>query len=184
MENPNKDEINLKTFNTAKRYAESIIFPKMDLFQKYQRQADFGSDDLNNSSNLSEEVRSIERYNGLKAMNDILYNLLINISSTVKLKNNKKEIEKLNECIEISNQIKTIFYSNKEYFFRSEYVNQKLVDTIDRIYFEKIRNIIDTVYINTEILMTRNKLLFADSNDEYMSDDEIKEALKKEYIEN
>src|SRR3990172_8993106 len=97
MENPNREEINLKTFNTAKKYAESIIFPKMDLFQKYQRQADFGSDDLNYSSNLSEEVRSIERFNGLKAMNDILYNLLINISSTVKLKNNQKEIEKLNE---------------------------------------------------------------------------------------
>ncbi len=36
-----------KTFNTAKKYAEEILFPKMDLFQKYQRQAGFGDEDLN-----------------------------------------------------------------------------------------------------------------------------------------
>jgi hypothetical protein len=32
--------------------------------------------------------------------------------------------------------------------------------------------------------MTKNKLLFADSSDDYMTDDEIKEAIKREYVDN
>lgn len=179
-----RTDTNLKTFNTAKKYAEDVLFPKMDYYQKFQRQADFGCENLDNSKELSEDIRDIERYNGLKGMNDILHNLLVNISSTVKLKGNQTEIKKLEELLKLTDKIKELFYFHRELFFRMVYKDVKTIEVLDRAYFEKVKNIIDTCYINTEILMTRNKLLFADSNDEYMSDDEIKESIKREYIEN
>jgi len=178
----NREDTSLKTFNTAKKYAEDILFPKMDLYQQFQRQADFGSVDMNDSVALTEEVRQIQRYNGLKGMAETTYNLLINISSTVRLKGNREEIKELDILLKYTAGIKEIFYNHPERFFISEYKNGKVVDTLNYEYFDKIKNNINTCYINTEILMTRNKLLFADANDEYLSDKEILANIKEEYI--
>lgn len=179
----NKEDNNsLKTFNTAKKYAEDILFPKMDLYQQFQKQADFGSIDLNDSVHLTGEMRDIQRYNGLKGMAETTYNLLINISSTVRLKGNKEEGTQLDILLKYVETIKNIFYNNPERFFVSEYKNGKVVDFLNHEFFEKVKNNINTCYINTEILMTRNKLLFADANDEYQSDKEILESIKEEYI--
>jgi hypothetical protein len=60
---PRETDVTLKTFNTAKLFAEKILFPKMDLFQLYQRQADFGSFELDKAVNMPEEIRDIERFN-------------------------------------------------------------------------------------------------------------------------
>ena len=90
-----------KTFNTAKRYAEEILFPKMEKFQAYQRQAEFGAENLNDSLLLSKEMRDIQRFNGIKAMNDILYGLFMNIQSTIMVNNKKGEKAEINRLIDI-----------------------------------------------------------------------------------
>lgn len=183
MENPNREETNLRVFNTAKVFAELILFPLMFDYKKFQRQANYGSDKLNDSLELTEELRDIQRFNGLKAMSETCYDLLTSISSTVKLKGNKEEITKLKDLVVKTEEIKLVFYNHKERFFNTEHKNMQIIEVLNRIYFDNIRKIIDICYINTEILMTRNKLLFADTNDEYMTDEEMKEMIKKEYID-
>lgn len=173
-----------KTFNTAKKYAEEILFPKMDLFQKYQRQAGFGDQDLQASIFLTNEVRDIQRYNGLKAMNNILYSLLLNISSTVKINKKVNEIAMLDKMIGISKKIELIFTNSQEKFFNATYNGGIKTEELDRKYFVKIKDTIEKMYINCEILMTKNKLLFAESSDEFMDDKEILEKIKNEYIGN
>jgi hypothetical protein len=179
-----RGETNLRTFNTAKKYAEEILFPKMNLYQRFQRQADFGDEDLDKAKEMSDDVRDIQRYNGLKGMNDVLYNLLVNITSTVRLKGNKKEIDELGFLITYVNKIKLLFYEGSSRFFQTEYRVGEIVEFLDRKYFEKVKEIINGCYINVEILMTRNKLLFSDASDEYQSDEEILKGIKQEYIEN
>ena len=83
-----------------------------------------------------------------------------------------------------TDRIKFVFYEHKERFFKTIYKNISTIEVLERKYFEKIKDIIDICYINTEILMTRNKLLFADAMDEFLSAEEIKESIKREYIEN
>lgn len=178
-----RDDTNLNVFNTAKKYAEDIIFPKMDLYQQFQKQADFGSIELNDSIELTDEMRDIQRYNGLKGMAEITYNLLINISSTVRLKGNQEEIKQLNRLLKYVKVIKEIFYNSSGKFFNSIYQGGEMVDTLNREYFDKVKDNINNCYINTEILMTRNKLLFADANDEYLSDKDILKNIKDEYVE-
>jgi len=182
MVNYIKEDTTLKTFNTAKKYAEDIIFPKMDLFQQYQKQADFGAPELNDAVELSSEEKDIYRYNGLKGMVEVVYNLLINISSTVRLKGNKEEIKQLDKLITYAKVIKNKFYHNKEDFFNIIYKNGETIEELNRHIFDEVKDNINKCYINTEILMTRNKLLFADANDEYMSDKEILQSIKEEYI--
>lgn len=183
MERPNTDETDLKVFNTAKVFAEKILFPIMFDYKKYKRQANFGSDDLNNALELPEEIRDIQRFNGLKGMAVACYDLLDAISSTVETKNNKEEMVKLKEFKAICERVEDIFDNHKGLFFHKDYRDMGTVEVLNKEYFRKIRKVIDVIYINTEILMTRNKLLFADSKDEFKSDAELIEEIKKEYTE-
>ena len=173
----------LKTFNTAKKFAEEILFPLMFNYKKFQRQANYGHENLDNSLELSEEIREIQRFNGLKGMIETVHDLLYSISSTVRLKGNKEEIKMLDGLIKYTEKIKEIFYEHKERFFIHEYKNNKSIEVLDRHYFQTIKKIIDVCYVNSEILMTKNKLLFADANDEFSSDEEIKEEILKRYVE-
>lgn len=181
---PRETDVTLKTFNTAKLFAEKILFPKMDLFQLYQRQADFGSFELDKAANMPEEIRDIERFNGLKGMTETVYNLLVNITSTVRLKGNKEENKMLDHLTDKIKQVRQLFYENKKRFFISGVSNMNMVEKLDRDYFEIVKDMVNKFYINTEILMTRNKLLFADANDDYLGDKEILDQIKNEYIEN
>ena len=179
----NREDTNLRVFNTAKVFAEQILFPLMFNFKKYQRQVNYGCENLDNARLLSEDIKDIERYNGLKAMAETCCDLLDAISSTVRLKGNKWEIIKLEEIRVTISKIKLLFYDSKHLFFTLTHKGSDTVEVLDRDYFEKIKRIVDVCYINTEILMTKNKLLFADAKEDFLSDEEIKEQIKKEYIE-
>jgi hypothetical protein len=178
-----ENETNLRVFNTAKKFSEEILFPLMEQYQAYQCQSDFGTAKLQDSIILDEEIRDIERYNGLKAMADVCLNLALAIKSTVNLKNNKEEMKQLEITLTCLESIKNLFYEKKDLFFTTGYRGTRQVEIIKRNYFEQIKKIIQVCYVNTEILMTRNKLLFADSSDDYKNDEELMEAIKKEYIE-
>lgn len=173
----------LRTFNTAKKYAEEILFPKMDYFQKYQRQAEFGGATLEEALEVSKEIRDIQRFNGLKAMNDVLYDLLLNISSTVRLKKNNFEISLLNRMLMNCKKIKTLFNNEKENFFILAYSHSGEIEKLNWEYFNSIKEHIEKMYINCEILMTKNKLLFAETRDEFLDDKTIIENIKEEYID-
>ena len=178
-----RDETNLKTFNTAKVFAEQILFPLMFTYQKYMRISDFGYENIVEASNYSEEHREILKFNGLKASADVSLNLINAIKSTVMLKKNQEEITQMEEIIVTLEKVKTIFSEDKDKFFMNIYKNNRRMEKLDRDYFEQVKKIIVTCYTNTEMLMTRNKLLFSDSKDEFASDDEIKEDILKRYVE-
>jgi len=178
-----KGETSLRTFNTAKLFAEQVLFPLMLDYKKYLRQANYGCENLTDALNLTEELRDIQRFNGLKAMADTCYDLLKAISSTVKLKGNKPENDKLDQFIEIMQKLRMIFYQKRHKFFITINKDMGTAESLNREYFEKIKEIIETCYVNTEILMTKNKILFSDAKEDYLSDEEIKDAIRKEYVE-
>lgn len=175
------EDTNIRTFNIAKRYSDEILFKLVDLYHKYQNQSDFGAETLQESILINDELREIQRFNGLKAMNDVLDSLLTTITSTIVLKGNKHEKEQLDKLKERVNKNKKLFYENKSDFFISSYSLGKMKEQLDRDYFEQIKHIIKVCYSNTEILMTKNKLLFSDASDEFKEDAEIMEEIKKEY---
>lgn len=173
-----------RTFNTAKRYAEEILFPKMELFQDYQKQASFGHKDLEQALYMDIEMREIQRYNGLKAMNDVLYALLTNISSTVRINKKNTEIGLLNRMMATCEKLIYLFDDEKENFFIEKASDDgKIIEVLNRPFFYKVKNTIEKMYINCEILMTKNKLLFSENRDEIADDKEILKSIKEEYTE-
>lgn len=179
----NKNDIDLKVFNVAKFYSEKILFPLMENYQKFQRISDFGAESIEEAMNIPSDIRELQRFNGLKGANDTVYNLLTTISSTIRLKGNREEIKQLDDLLKTLNKTKTIFYNDRTRFFITTLRGSSMAESLDRDYFEKIKMIISTCYINAEILMTKNKLLFADSKDEFLSDGEIKEGIMKDYVD-
>lgn len=183
MDKPDISETNLRVFNTGKLFSEQIIFPLMLSYKKFQRQANYGHENLDNSLDIPQEIRDIQRFNGLKGMAESTYDLLNSISSTVNSKGNKEEREQIANLKTTIKKVIDIFYTNRESFFKTTYKDMYTVEELNRIYFNKIKDIIEICYINSETLMTRNKILFADSNDEFKSDKEIMEDIKREYTE-
>ena len=116
-------------------------------------------------------------------MADCCSNLIRAIESTVRIKGNREEIAQLNKLVEIMEDVKNLFYNHKERFFDSFHKQGMITEAINRLYFERVKKIIQVSYVNTEILMTRNKLLFADASDEFATDAEIMDEIKREYIE-
>jgi hypothetical protein len=173
-----------RTFNTAKKYAEEILFPKMDMFQKFQRQAEFGAEEMKDALFLSNELKDIQRFNGLKGMNDTLFGLLLNISSTVRVNKNKTQLAELDKMLKLCKDLKLIFDSDKDKFFEFKLQHGGVCECLERNYFYKIKNLVEVMYVNCEILMTKNKLLFAENREEFMSDKDIIQNIKSEYIEN
>lgn len=173
----------LKTFNTAKKYAEDVIFPFIKDIKKFQRQANFGHENLDNSIEINEEIRDIQRVNGLKAMAETQYDLLYEISSHVNIKDNKEENEKLLSLLETMKKVKHLFYYNREKFFNTIFKDTRTIEVRDIKHFEEVKDILLVVYANTLTLMTKNKLLFADAKDEFSSDEEINKEIMDRYIE-
>lgn len=178
-----KNEVSLKTFNTAKKFVEEILFPLMERYQRFQSQSESGADKYEDAKFLDVEFRDIERYNGLKGMNDTTLNLLDRISSTVLFNKNKEEIAELERLISILKNIEKIFLYHKNKFFKEKYKTDGSIETLNIDYFLEIKEIICSCYINTEILMIRTKLLFDDNTDDYQTDEEIMKSIKDEYID-
>lgn len=183
MVHHNREEVEIKTFNAAKLFIETVIFPLISKYKQYKRISNFGSDDINEANNLPEDIREINRYNGAKGMAETALDLADAITSTVRLHNNEEEKEMLDKIKINLKKIIDLFYNNKEKFFTPVHKNNKTIEIINRKYFEQVRDIIGTSYINIEILMTKNKLLFSDSKDDFATDSEIKEQIMKDYTE-
>lgn len=180
MENK-REEVDIRSFNVAKRFAEDILFPLMKEYRRGERMVNLGADSPEEASTLPREIREINRFNGLKIMVTSTESLIDAISSTIMMHNNKEEIEKKDEIIGQIEKIIELFYTEKERFFEETYENKKRIEVINRKYFNEIRKKIRVHYVNVEVLMTRNKLLFSDSKDEFASDAEIMEEIKREY---
>lgn len=183
MERPNTNESIIRTFNTAKLYAEGLLFPLMLQFSFFRTQSDFGDKDMKVAQEMSQDIKDILRFNGLKGMCEVTLNLLLSISSTVRLKGNKEEIEHLDEYIKKLEELKENFYERRSDFFTEQYIREEVVEVLERKHFQDMKKIVNILYINTEILMTKNKLLFSDEKNEYLTDQEMLAMLKTEYIE-
>ena len=180
-----REENNLKVFNTAKKLADEILFPIMKSYYENNKKSNLGAKTEEEALMLTEEIREIERYNGLKAMNDSVGSLLNSITSTIRLNKKQEEIEKIEELSKITKKLKDIFYDEKHKFFTKVVRNSfEMEEKIDRRFFEMIKEIIECNYINVEILMSRNNLLFADNKDDFKNDEQIKEEIMKRYVEN
>lgn len=163
----------IRTFNSAKRFAEEVLHPLIKQNTEAKIKTRLGAVTEEQASRMSPNLRVVKRFNALKERITIQQTLATEIKATVILNKVKSDLEFLEE---IENQLSNVEENiNKEkeqiiYFKRQKPILTEL--------FHKIGTFLDNTYVQIQRLMTKNKLLFYTDEDEYLEDQELKEKIK------
>ncbi len=173
------DRSDIKTFNSAKKFAEEILHPLMTDHKNAKLRSRLGAISDNEASLLSPKVRVIKRFNALKER--IIYQqaLLTEVEPTVRLNGRKCEIDLIKD---LSKQLSIL---EDNYEDRSSELLIEYSDKLNRVpeltpLFKQMSEYLDKTYVHLQRIMTKNKLLFYGGDDEFMDNDELMERIKTE----
>lgn len=167
----------IRTFNSAKKFAEEVLHPLITSHKDSKLTTRLGAVSNEEASKLTPDERVVSRYNALKERITIQLTMINEIEATVLLNKVKCESELIEE---IKNQL---FVLEDNFDERSdEMIDYKIVGRTKRPYltelFSEVSKFLDSTYVQIQRLMTKNKLLFYSDDDEYLEDQELKEKIK------
>lgn len=173
------DSANIRTFNSAKKFAEEILHPLMESHKNAKLKTRLGAISDEEASKLSSQSRVFKRFNAMKERIIIQQTLLTEIESTVKLNGRKCEMDLMGE---LTKQLSIIEDSYEDRY--SELIIE-YSDQLNKIpelthLFKEMGEYLDKIYIQLQGIMTKNKLLFFGGGDEFIDNEEIMERIKSE----
>jgi hypothetical protein len=173
------DRSSIKTFNSAKKFAEEILHPLMNNHKDAKIRSRLGAVNDEEAMKLTPGVRVIKRFNAMKER--IIYQqaLLTEVESTVRLNGRKSEIELIEE---LSKQLSLLEDSYDE---RSSELIIEYSDKLNRVpeltpLFKQMGQYLDKLYVQLQRIMTKNKLLFFGEYNEFLDNEDLMERIKSE----
>jgi len=173
------DRAGIKTFNSAKKFAEEVLHPLMTDHKDAKLKSRLGaiSDEL--AMKLPPNIRVIKRFNALKERIIILQTLLTEVEPTVRLNGRQSEIDLIEE---LSKQLSSL---EDSYDSRSDELIIEYSDKLDRppeltTLFKEMGQYLDKLYVHLQRIMTKNKLLFFGDDNEFVDNEELMERIKSE----
>lgn len=173
------DRTSIKTFNSAKKFAEEVLHPLIKSHTEAKIRSRLGAINDEEAIKLNPHTRVIKRFNALKERIVILQTLLTEVEPTVRLNSRKSEIATVEKITaELSN-------IENNYDLR---VDEILEDGDERLkklprltpLFKEIGEFLDKIYIQIQKIMTKNKLLFFGDDNEFMDNEDLMERIKAE----
>lgn len=173
------DRSSIKTFNSAKKFAEEILHPLMLAHKDAKLISRLGATSDGDAMLLTPRVRVVKRFNALKER--IIYQqaLLTEVEPTVRLNGRKGEIELIEE---LSKQLSLLedSYEERSSELIIEY-SSKLNKTPELTpLFKQMGEYLDKIYVQLQRIMTKNRLLFFGGDDEFADNEELMERIKTE----
>jgi len=173
------DRANIKTFNSAKKFAEEILHPLMIAHKDAKLISRLGAISAKEAMLLTPRVRVANRFNALKERIIYQQSLLTEVDPTVKGNGRKSEIKIMEE---LTKQLSLLEDSYDE---RSSEIMIEYNDKLKRIpeltpLFKQMGEYLDKTYVQLQKIMTKNKLLFFGGDDEFMDNEELMEKIKME----
>ena len=173
------DKGSIRTFNPAKKFAEEILHPLMAAHKDAKIRSRLGAISDDEATKLRPEVRVIKRFNAMKERIIYQQTLLNEIESTVRLNGRKSEFKLINE---LSRQLSILEDSyddrSSELMIKS---SGKLNNTSELTpLFKKMGQYLDKIYVQLQLIMTKNKLLFSGEDNEFLKDEDLMEKIKNE----
>ena len=167
----------IRTFNSAKKFAEEILHPLMRQHTEAKIKTRLGAINEEQANKIGPNMRVVRRFNALKERVAIQQTLATEIKATVILNKVKSDLELL-ETVE--DQLKNVEENINRcpddiMYFKREMGNSKPFLTE---LFHETGVFLDDTYVQIQYIMTKNKLLFVSDTDEYLEDQEIKEKIK------
>lgn len=169
----------IRTFNSAKKFAEEILHPLISSHTNAKLKTRMGAVNDEEASKISSNQRVINRFNALKERIILQQTLISEIEATVRLNGAKCEIDLIEELKEQLSILENNFDKNSD-----DILQFKLIQGIKRPILTKLFKecgvFLDATYVQVQKLMTKNKLLFYSDNDDYLEDQELKEKIKSD----
>lgn len=169
----------IRTFNSAKKYAEEILHPLMDSHKDAKIKTRLGAINTEEASKLSPDERVVNRFNNLKERIILQQTLANEIRATIEINNVKCEVELIAELIEQLDNLEENFDEKTDDILSFRFVYGIKKPVLSPL-FKQLGSFLDKIYVQIQRLMTKNKLLFSSENEEYLEDQELKQRIKLE----
>ncbi len=168
---------NIRTFNSAKKFAEEILHPLIRDHTNAKIKTRLGAVNDEEARKIHSSQRIINRFNSLKERIVLQQTLINEIEATILLNKVESERELIEEIKAQLDILENNFdeRSHDILYFKSVYGVKKPVLTD---LFKELSIFLDSTYVHVQRLMTKNKLLFYSDSDEYLEDQELKEKIK------
>lgn len=168
---------NIRTFNSAKKFAEEILHPLISSHTNAKLKTKLGAVSDDEARKLSPNQRIMNRFNALKERITFQQALINEIEATVRLNNTPGEVELIETMTEQLSGLETDIEERDGEIIYIQIIHGTKKPVLTKM-FKELGTFLDKVYVQIQKLMTKNKLLFYSDDDEYMEDQELKEKIK------
>lgn len=175
------DNTSVRTFNSAKKFAEEILHPLMDADKNAKLTFRLGAVTSELAEKISPPARELRRYNALKERIAIQQTLLTEVKPTIKINARKSEVKLAEELSVQLSIIEDNYDSNGSEILVEVDSGDKKIRKLSPL-AKEINNYVDQISEQLQFLMTKNKLLFAGDNNEFLDNEELMEKIKSENI--
>lgn len=168
---------NIRTFNSAKRFAEEVLHPLILQHTEAKIKTRLGAVNEEHACKISPNLRVVKRFNALKERVTIQQTLITEIKATVILNKVVSDIEFLDEIEKQLSKVEENITKKPEeiLYFKKQRGKQKPI--LNEL-FHELGIYLDNTYVQVQRLMTKNRLLFYSDDDEFLEDQELKEKIK------
>ncbi len=166
----------IKTFNSAKLFAEQILHPLIKAHTDARLTTRFGAISSLEAGKFPPHQRTIFKCNALKERIILQQTLINEINATILISGSKEENKMLESIVKNLNKLEEDFEDKRDeiMIFESERGNKKPVLT--KMFLE-INKYLDKTYIQVQRIMTKNKLLFVSSDDGFLEDRDLMDKI-------
>ena len=172
------DRTSIKTFNSAKKFAEEVLHPLIKSHTEAKLRSRLGAISDEEAMKIHPNMRVIKRYNAMKERIVIQQTLLTEVEPTVRLNGRITEIELIEE---LSKQLSLLEDSYDE---RGDELMEENATGDGRPLltplFKKMGQYLDKLYVQLQRIMTKNKLLFFGDDNEFLDNEDLMARIKAE----
>lgn len=171
------DRASIRTFNSAKKFAEEVLHPLISSHKDAKIKTRLGAINDEEALQIPKRFREVKRFNAMKERIIILQTLLTEVEPTIRLNGRKSEIALITE---LSNQLSIL---EDSYDTRTEdLIISDAGDGIPKLtpLFKEMGQYLDRIYVQLQRLMTKNKLLFYGDDNEFLDNEQLMERIKAE----
>ena len=173
------DRSNIRTFNSAKKFAEEVLHPLIKSHTEAKIRSRLGAISDEEAIKLPPKVRVIKRYNALKERIIILQTLLTEVEPTIRLNSRKSEIALIELLSEQLSMLEDAYDTRSDEILEGNDHNFKELPKLTPL-FKEIGQYLDRIYVQIQRIMTKNKLLFFGDDNEFVDNEDLMERIKAE----
>lgn len=173
------DRAQIKTFNSAKKFAEEVLHPLIRSHTDAKIISRLGAINDEEAIKIPPNIRVIKRFNALKERIIILQTLLVEVEATIRLNGRECEVELIEILYKQLLSLEDSYEKESDKILEEGDERLKIPPRLTPL-FKEINIFVDRIYIQLQRIMTKNKLLFFGDDNEYLDEDDLMEKIKSE----